>query len=261
MRRFTPEEDVVIVEMAPTHRLIQIGAQLDRDPDAIRKRMKLLRDRGESFARLPVGRHWAPEEDEELLYLLRFHPITTVAKKLRRSEKACCLRLKKQRIHAADFRETVEEQEGLLGSEVRHLFGVDKDTVHNWNRWGLLCPSGRVGYLKSCHSQFIFEPSEIHRFIREYPDRYAVQDMAPGAFRRLAEQIQRKEAENPGLSPKQVAAMKGVTIRTVRAALSRGHLLGQRRKGTNRQWEIRKSDADAWTPNPHYHSRKLRKAA
>lgn len=49
------------------------------------------------------------------------------------------------------------------------------------------------------------------------------------------------------LTPKEVAAMKGVVVQTVYEAIKAGRLPAHTRPGTAR-WRIRTSDADRWTP-------------
>lgn len=261
-RPFTPEEDTVIVEMAPNHTMQQIADVLERPHSSVLRRMRMLRNAHQIERETLYFRKWLPEEDEELTYLIRQFPLKVVAQKMGRSFHGCRQRLYKLYGGTAyeTFRDMPDSQPGLLREEVAKIFGVPSEQIRRWSDQGLIHRAGYAGYVKSSGvSKCLYSPDEVFRLIREGVGRYLVEDMQVGPYRRLAEQIRRQEKEDPWLSPKQVAMLCDRKASTIREFIRDGRIKAERCPGTTREWRVRKSESLAWASSRK--DSKLRKAA
>lgn len=232
-RRFTPEEDAIIVtRFRAGHTLRQIGTETDRSWSVIQQRIRILMRRGQLDYGKRNRRPWTAQAEQELRGLWGWHAPPVVAQKLGRSLNSVNVKAKRLGLSC--------RWKGAYNARaVGRVFAVDSKTVGIWIRYGwLAAKQSKVGAGKN--RRWRIEHEAIERFIRDYPMYYERRRITEPYWRDLAD----KAWAVFDLVPIHVAAKKlGVCDETLKRRIRRGEWQAEKYVvGGGYTWMVRTSD-------------------
>lgn len=233
-RRFTADEDAVILARYQTESLRAIGRRIGRQGESVGARLAFLIRRGaaDPNRRWCYQRSWTADDDDYIREWYGLRPDSQIARRLGRSINAVRIRAYLLRRRKADFRWTARQ--------VAEFFGIDEHKlIREWVRPGLIA-ARRDGLC------WVIDDASLERFVRRFPWHYDPRRIDPDDP--LGAIAHRVHAADPWLTPAQVARLKGVSSDWVCRACRAGELPAERTKGTGGHsvWKIRRSDALAW---------------